>query len=63
IRYTADLIEAGHGYLGVSGAILAQAAQLDAIDGQAPGRLFRAASMMIGGRLDDPASHIEVVVD
>jgi hypothetical protein len=63
VRWTANLVDAGHNYLGVSGAVLAQAARLDAACGDAPGHLFRTLSKMIGGRAAEPHSHVGAVVD
>lgn len=62
VRWSAHLVGAGHSYLGVSGAMLAQAARLDAAAGGAPGHLFRTLSDMIGGRAAEPVSHVQAVV-
>ncbi|MDQ0304504.1 PIN domain-containing protein [Ancylobacter polymorphus] len=62
VRWSAHLVDAGHNYLGVSGAVLAQAARLDAMVGEAPGHLFRTLSNMIGGRAAEPISHVQAVV-
>lgn len=63
VRWSAELVKAGHSYLGVSGPLLAHAARLDAVDAvEVPGDLFRALSRMIGGRIADPTSHVNAVV-
>lgn len=58
IRWSAQLITAGHNYIGVSGAALARALQLDAETGESPGYLFKTLSKVIGGRSAEPKSHI-----
>jgi hypothetical protein len=58
VRWSANLIGAGHGYLGVSGPVLAHAARLDAQGTERPGPLFRTLSMVIGGRSAEPRSHV-----
>lgn len=64
IQWLAQLIKAGHSYLGVSGLVLARAARLDAAAaGEVPGDLFRTLSLMIGGRGAEPASHINAVIE
>ena len=64
VRWSANLADAGHGYLGVSGSMLAQAARLDAAaTGEVPGYLFQTLGLMIGGRDADPASHVNAVVE
>jgi hypothetical protein len=62
VRWSASLIQAGHAYLGVSGLVLARAARIDAIAGNAPGDLLTTISLMIGGRTADRVSHVNVVV-
>ena len=62
IRWTANLIDAGHSYIGVAGTTLAQAARLDAGAGTAPGYLVRSLAEMIGGVIADPPSHISAVM-
>ncbi|MFZ1431582.1 MAG: hypothetical protein WAS21_33085 [Geminicoccaceae bacterium] len=62
IKFSVDLIDAGHSYLGVSDSMLVHAARLDANTGKGLGALFRRLSTLIGGRDADPASHIDVVV-
>lgn len=62
VRWSAYLVDAGHSYLGVSGAVLAHAAHLDADSGDAPGYLFRTLSRMIGGRSAEPVSHVQATV-
>jgi len=62
VRWSADLVNSGHGYLGVSGAVLAHAARFDAASGDAPGYLFRTLSQMIGGRAAEPVSHIRAAI-
>ena len=61
-RWTAELIEAGHNYISVSGLALAHALRLDADAGEGPGRYFKALARMIGGKIADPVSHVGVVV-
>jgi len=58
VRWIADLIEAGHSYLGCDGNTLAHAAKLDAEVGAVPGRLFRIVTSVIGGAIAEPASHL-----
>jgi len=58
IRWSAQLIEAGHNYISVSGFALTQALRLDSEAGEAPGYLFKTLSKMIGGRGAEPRSHI-----
>jgi hypothetical protein len=58
IRWSAELVRAGHSYIGMSGAALARAVQLDAETGEAPGDLFKTLSQVIGGRTAEPKSHV-----
>ncbi len=58
-RWSAQLVSAGHNYLGVSGWVLAHAARLDAEIGEAPSSLFHTLSQMIGGRAAEPNSHVQ----
>jgi cellulose synthase operon protein C len=58
IRWSANLIDAGHNYVGVSGASLARALQMDTEAGGAPGCLFTTLAKAIGGRKADPRSHL-----
>lgn len=58
VRWSANLVEAGHNYIGVTGEGLARALQLDAQAGEAPGYLFKTLSGVIGGRGAEPRSHI-----
>jgi cellulose synthase operon protein C len=62
IRWSSELISAGHSYIGVSGRMLTRALQLDAESGEAPGSLFKTLSSVIGGQIAEPRSHIEVCV-
>ena len=63
VRWSAKLIGAGHGYLGVSGSMLAHAARLDAAaTGEVPEDLFQTLSLMIGGRIAEPVSHVNAVI-
>jgi cellulose synthase operon protein C len=63
VRWSADLIDAGHNYIGISGSVLARSAHLDAQSGNAPGYLFNSFSKVIGGRIAEPRSHIRAVVE
>ncbi|MGB3045818.1 MAG: hypothetical protein WBB98_21785 [Xanthobacteraceae bacterium] len=63
VRASANLVEAGHNYLGVSGAVLFHAARLDAVDGQYPSHLFKSLSRVIGGAHAEPISHVTATVD
>lgn len=63
IRWSADLVDSGHNYIGVSGAVLARALQLDARNGTAPGYLYRALTKVIGGKGAEPQSHVLAVVE
>lgn len=62
VRWSAHLVDAGHNYLGVSGAVLAQAARIDAAAGDVPGYFFRTLSKMIGGSAAEPTSHVQAVI-
>ncbi|WP_128291227.1 PIN domain-containing protein [Afifella aestuarii] len=62
VRWSAALVDAGHNYLGMSGADLAHAARLDAAKDDAPGYLFRTLSKTIGGRAAETISHVQAVV-
>jgi tetratricopeptide (TPR) repeat protein len=62
VRWLANLIEAGHNYLGVTGPMLAHAARLDATVDEFPGYLLRTIATVIGGRIADPISHIDAVL-
>ncbi|MGX9963145.1 tetratricopeptide repeat protein [Roseomonas sp. F4] len=61
IQLLACLIEAGHSYLSITSTDLADALELDATEGKAPGRTFAQISKSIGGEIADPASHVRVV--
>jgi tetratricopeptide (TPR) repeat protein len=63
VRTSANLIDAGHNYLGVSGAALLRAARLDAANQQYPGDLFKSLSRVIGGTHAEPVSHVAATVD
>ena len=62
IRWTAHLVDAGHGYIGVSAHVLARSAALDSEAGEAPSYLFKTLSQVIGGGVAEPRSHIIAVV-
>jgi hypothetical protein len=55
---TAELVNSGHNYLGINGAVLARSAVLDAEVGVSPGPLFQALSKLIGGKAAEPQSHV-----
>jgi PIN domain associated with the TPR-GreAB-C-PIN system len=57
IRTTAELVNSGHNYLGINGAVLARSAVLDAEVGVSPGPLFHTLSKLIGGKAAEPQSH------
>jgi cellulose synthase operon protein C len=61
VRWSADLVAAGHNYIGVSGLVLARALRLDAAIGETPGYLFKSLSRVIGGRNAEARSHILAV--
>ncbi|MES2352935.1 MAG: hypothetical protein V4568_00830 [Pseudomonadota bacterium] len=63
INWSAQLVNAGHNYIGVSGAVLARAFRLDAKKGKAPGYLFSSLSKIIGGKFAEPRSHIEACIE
>jgi len=63
VRWSADLVEAGHDYLGVSGPALVQALRMDAAEGKAPGYLFTTLAKVIGGKKADPRSHLRACLD
>jgi cellulose synthase operon protein C len=63
VKWTADLIGAGHNYMCVSGAALIRSAVIDSEAGQCPGYFFKQIGRMIGGAAADPASHISVVIE
>ena len=58
IRWTANLVEAGHNYIGISGTALARALRIDADAGEAPGYHFKTLSHVIGGKKAEPKSHV-----
>lgn len=62
IRWSADLVDSGQTYIGVSGAALVRAFELDAADGKAPGYLYRTLCKVIGGRGAEPKSHVLAVL-
>jgi cellulose synthase operon protein C len=62
IRWTASLVEAGHGYIGVSAHALARSLAMDAEAGTAPGHLFSTLSKVLGGCAAEPRSHLMAVV-
>ena len=62
IRWSADLVDSGHTYIGVSGAALVRAFELDAASGKAPGYLYRTLCKVIGGRGAEPISHVLAVL-
>lgn len=62
VRWSAQLVNGGQAYLGVSGAALAHAAALDAAAGTVLGPLFRSLSEMIGGSSAEPISHVQAVL-
>jgi hypothetical protein len=57
VRWSTELIEAGHDFIGISGPVLARAARMDAAAGGLPGRFLSAVSRPIGGRAAEPRSH------
>jgi cellulose synthase operon protein C len=63
VRWTADIIEAGHSYISVNGRQLLQALRMDIEAAQSPDYYFKALTKMIGGRTADPRSHIAVCRD
>jgi hypothetical protein len=63
VRWSANLVDAGHNYIGVSGSVLIHAFQLDGVTGDTPGVLFKSLSRVIGGRTAEPRSHVIAVVD
>lgn len=62
VRWSANLIDAGHNYIGISGRALASGLRMDANTGQAPGHLFTTLSKVIGGKIADAPSHISACV-
>jgi hypothetical protein len=63
IRWSANLIDAGHSYIGVFGPMLARSLQLDSAAGEAPGHLFKSLTKAIGGKGADPRSHIRACLE
>lgn len=63
VRWSAALIGGGHSYMGTSGTALATAAILDAADGQVPGPILRRMLTCVGGRVAEPTSHVQTVVE
>ena len=61
VRWTAQFVEMGQNYLGISGPMLAHAAFMDDANGGVD-RLFDSLSSMIGGANADPRSHIQATV-
>ena len=62
VRWSANLVDAGQNYLGVSGAVLTHAARLDAELGKVPGYLFGSLSQIIGGEDAEIISHYHVTI-
>ena len=62
IRWSADLVDASHNYIGITGQALAQALRIDAEADQSPGYLFKTLIKVIGGRSAEPASHVNACV-
>lgn len=62
IRWSANLVDAGHSYIGVNGQALARSVRLDAENGEAPGYLFKSLCKVIGGRTAEPPSHVVAVL-
>jgi hypothetical protein len=62
IRWSANLVDAGHSYIGVNGQALTRAVRLDAENGEAPGYLFKSLNKVIGGRNAEPRSHVVAVL-
>lgn len=63
VDLTANLVEAGHSYVGVTGEALAAAAGLDAADGGAPGYRFKQLASTIGGPTAERISHLRAVAE
>jgi hypothetical protein len=63
VRWTANLIDAGHNYVGVSGQVLVRAALMDAENGKCPGYFFGQVVKMLGGTPAEVRSHIRVAVE
>ena len=63
VRWSAHLAEAGKNYLGVSGAALFHALQLDVQAGTSPGRLYGSLVRMIGGAAAEPVSHVGTALE
>jgi DDE domain len=61
VRMTAELVNSGHNYLGVSAAVLTRCASLDAQAGVSPGPLFSPLSKLIGGKAAEAQSHLVIV--
>jgi predicted Zn-dependent protease len=62
VRWSANLVDAGHSYIGVDGQALARSFRLDSECGEAPGHLFKSLSTVIGGRGAEPRSHVFAVL-
>jgi hypothetical protein len=63
VRWSSNLIAAGHNYLGITGLVLSHAARLDAMQGDAVGPLFRTLSEVIGGQSAEPISHVRATLE
>ncbi len=62
IRWSADLVDAGHNYIGITGQALARALRMDAEADQSPGYLFKTLIKVIGGRDAEPVSHVDACI-
>ena len=62
IRWSADLVDAGHNYIGITGQALARALRMDAEADQSPGYLFKTLIKVIGGRDAEPVSHVAACI-
>ena len=63
VRWSAHMVEAGRSYIGVSGTALHLALLLDAVEGPAPGRLYRTLVRVIGGPNAEPSSHVATALE
>jgi len=63
VRWTANVIGAGHSYISIKGRDLLQALRMDIEVADTPGYFFKSVTKMIGGRIADPRSHIAVCQD
>jgi Flp pilus assembly protein TadD len=61
-RWSANLVGAGHNYIGISGEALVRALRMDAETGEVPGYLFTTLAKVIGGGNAEMSSHLSACI-